>query len=86
MVDLINRLAHMFHLGINDARFVFKKRRQITAADITIFINGGGQDSPVVVLKPAIVISASAEKRHTKRSAGNDHRATELPLRFYVLI
>ena len=75
MVNFIDGFD-VFHFRINDARTVLKKRRKIPARDITIFIDGGGQNRPMMLFVPAGIICPPAEKGNSKRCAANDHRSS----------
>jgi hypothetical protein len=48
--------------GIGNARAMLEERRQITATDIAVFIDRGGQDRSAVLVKPYGIVRASAEE------------------------
>ena len=61
MVDVINALD-MFHLGIRDPRTMLKKRREIPRGNITIFVDGRGQDRAGMRVEPGRIIGPSAKE------------------------
>src|SRR3989338_7654836 len=72
MVDFIDAVD-MLHLGVDNARFVFKKWRKIPAGNITILVDGGGEDRAPVFLKPAGIVGAAAKEGNAKRSPADNH-------------
>ena len=52
---------------------VLKKGRQVTAANITIFIDGSGQNTATILMVPLWVIGSTTKKGNSKWSFANDH-------------
>ena len=53
--------------------FVLKKGWQVTAANITIFIDGSGQNTAAILMVPLWVIGSTTKKGNSKWSFANDH-------------
>ena len=51
----------LLYAGIDDAVLVLKEGREMTTANIAIFVNCGGQDHPTIILVPNRVIGSAAE-------------------------
>ncbi len=75
MLDIF-RPFHGFHLGVDDAVPVLKKRGQITATDIAVLVDRGGQNRTAVFLVPGRVIGSPAEKRDPERRSTDDHSSS----------
>ena len=52
---------------------VLKKRWQVTAANITIFVDGSGQNTAAILMVPLWVIGSTTKKGNSKWSFANDH-------------
>lgn len=65
----------MLDTRVRNARFVFKKRRQVSAGDITILVDRGGEHGTAVLFKPHRIIGPAPEEGDAKWCAADDHRA-----------
>jgi hypothetical protein len=72
MAYIVDVLA-ILDLGINDPEAMLKKRRKITAGQITIFINRGSQNLAPMGAIPSGIVSPASEKRNPKRRPTDDH-------------
>src|SRR3989344_8553295 len=72
MFNLRNCLF-MFLLVIPNSKFIIKKRRQISASDIAIFVNRSRQNSSTMFIVKNRIICAASEKRYPKRGSRNYH-------------
>ena len=50
-----------------------EERRQVTERNVAVLVDGKSDDLAAVLPKPRGVVRASAEKRDSKRSTGDDH-------------
>jgi hypothetical protein len=52
---------------------MFKKRWEITAGDVTVFIDGGRQHGTTMLMIPTWVVGATTKKRNTVWGSTDDH-------------
>jgi hypothetical protein len=74
MLNFVTELD-ILDLGIHHPEAMLKERRQIPAADVTVFIDGSGQNTAAVFQIPGRIIRAPSEKRDPKRRPADDHLA-----------
>src|SRR3989338_5820393 len=74
--NFVNVIFYMLNDRINDARFMLKKRRKITAGNITVLVDCGGEDGPSIFFKPFRVICPAPKKGNAKRRAADYHAVT----------
>jgi hypothetical protein len=72
MRNFIDALA-ILDLRVNDPNPMLEERRQMTAGEITVFVDGGGQHRAAMFPIPRWIIGAAAEERDTKGSSANNH-------------
>ena len=60
-------------LRVNDPNPVLEERRQMTAGEITVFVDGGRQHRAAMFPIPRGIIGAAAEERDAKGSSANNH-------------
>jgi hypothetical protein len=68
-IDLLARLDPR----IRNAQAVLEKRRQIAARQVTVLVDGGGQDATTMLAVPTGVVRAAAKKGDAERSSANYH-------------
>jgi len=61
MLDLIDTL-HILDDRVHNAMPVFKERRKVSAANMTIFIDRGRQHNPAMLLIPGGIVGSAAKK------------------------
>ena len=61
MLDFLS-CFYRFDFGINNTMLMLKKGWQMTAANITIFIDGSGQNTAAILMVPLWVIGPTTKK------------------------
>src|SRR5579884_1582923 len=72
MFDL-RYLLDQLHARIDDLRLVLEEGRQMTHADVAIFVDRGSDHRTAVLLEPVRIVSATAEQRNAKWCTADDH-------------
>src|SRR5579859_3098318 len=75
MGQLVDRMA-FFDLGVHHANAVFKEWRKMTAGQVAVFIDTGGEHGSAVLTVPRGVVRPAAKKRNTKRCSADNHGKT----------
>src|SRR5258707_1002152 len=75
------RPIHKLDFRPHDAARVLEEWRHEPAGDVTIVIDGRGQDRAAVLPKPDRVIGPTAEKRNAIRSTADNHDDVPRPLK-----
>lgn len=70
---------YVLDIRIDDAVFVLEKRRQPSARDIAVFVDGRCQYRTPMCSIPAWIIGAPAEEGNAKGSARYDHNVYQSP-------
>src|SRR5262245_27108682 len=65
----------ILHLGVNNTISVLKEGRQITAGDIAVLVDRGGQYSAAVLTIPSGIVCAASEERDSKWRPAHNHNA-----------
>ena len=73
MNDFVERVASL-DFGIDNAKTVFKERRQVAARQVAILVNAGRQHRAAMRAVPRRIIGAAAEERNAKGSSTDDHK------------
>src|SRR5882724_194026 len=79
MSDFVDRLA-ILHLGVNHTEPVLEEGWEITACDITVFVDSRGQHHAAMLAIPCRIIRPSSKKGNTKRGSADDHSSPPVPL------
>jgi hypothetical protein len=73
MLNFVKFLSILYFRVYNPV-FVIEKRRQVTAANIAIFIYRGGQNRALILLKPHRVIGSPSKERDSERRLTDNHK------------
>ena len=66
-------IGYIFYLRVHDPVLVLEERRQVTTADITVFVDGTGENLATMLAKPWRVVSASSEEGDAEWGLANYH-------------
>jgi hypothetical protein len=66
-------VQRIFDKGVNNTMLVLKKRRQMTACDVTVFIDSGRQYGTTMLPIPPRIVGSTAKKRNPEGCSSNDH-------------
>src|SRR6266850_3104320 len=79
MSDFVDRLA-ILHLGVDHTEPVLEEGWEITACDITVFVDGRGQHHAAMLAIPCRIIRPSSKEGDPKRGSADDHSSPPVPL------
>src|SRR5882757_6809242 len=72
MLDFFDAMT-AFDLGIDDLNAVLEERRQVSAGEVTVFVDGGGQHGPAMLTIPGGIVGPAAKERDSVWGAADDH-------------